>query len=61
MGNTYLVSLPECRQYNTVPELKHAILDAWSQIELSVIKQIAESMPKRLFEVLKKNRLKLNY
>jgi hypothetical protein len=52
---------PNGRQYETVPELKRAILDAWSQIEFLVLKKLAESMPKRLIEVLKKNSRKVNY
>ncbi len=52
---------PNGRQYNTVPELKRAILDAWSQIESSILKKLVESMHKRLIEVLKKNGQKVHY
>jgi transposase len=52
---------PNGRKYNTVPELKRALLDAWYQIESSVLKKLVESMHKRLIEVLKKNGRKVHY
>ncbi len=61
MGNICSVSYPNGRQYNTVPELKRASLYAWSQIEFSVLKKLAEPTPKRLIEVFKKNGQKVNY
>lgn len=45
----------EYRQYNSVPELKTAIFDAWEGIEENTIKNLVTSTENRIFECIKNN------
>ena len=42
----------DCRQYNTVDELKCAILKAWSRIGPEVLKKLIDSMQNRIFSTI---------
>jgi transposase len=41
------------RQFQTVAELKTAILQAWGDIEVQLLENLIRSMPNRIFEVIK--------
>jgi hypothetical protein len=41
------------RQFASVEELKARIKTCWEEIEVTMIKELVESMPKRIFEVIK--------
>ncbi len=43
------------RQYQNINDLKIAILLAWNQLSLDLLKQLVKSMPSRIFEVIRKN------
>lgn len=42
------------RQFKNVAELKKAITQAWSEVDLGRIENLVNSMPNRVFEVIKK-------
>jgi hypothetical protein len=42
----------EGKQYASVEELKAAILEAWENIEKSVLQNLVNSMPNRIFQVI---------
>lgn len=42
-----------CRQFNSVQELKSAIKDAWDSITLNELQKLVHSMPNRIFETIK--------
>jgi transposase len=41
------------RQFNSSQELRAALLDAWNQIELSTLENLSNSMPQRMFAVIR--------
>jgi transposase len=43
-----------CRQYNSVEELKIAIREDWNEISRKHLKILFKSLPKRMLEVIKK-------
>lgn len=43
------------KQYDTVDELKTAILREWENINKDLLKKLVDSMPDRLFECIKAN------
>jgi transposase len=43
------------RQYDTVQELRAAIVHTWNQIEPNTIRSLIESMISRIFELIRKN------
>lgn len=45
----------EGKQYATVDELKSAILEAWGNIEKTVLENLVNSMPNRMFQVINRN------
>uniref|UniRef100_A0A3P9PWG7 Tc1-like transposase DDE domain-containing protein n=1 Tax=Poecilia reticulata TaxID=8081 RepID=A0A3P9PWG7_POERE len=42
-------------QFQTVDAIREAIFNTWSNVPTSLLKTLASSMPKRLFEVINKN------
>lgn len=40
------------KQYNSVPELKEAILKAWVKVEKATLQKLIDSMPNRIYEVI---------
>lgn len=42
------------KQYDTIDELKAAILKAWENIEPNILKNLVASMPKRIFQVIER-------
>lgn len=42
------------KQYDNVPQLKRAILDAWRKVEKTTLQKLVDSMPNRIFEVISK-------
>ncbi|KIH43155.1 hypothetical protein ANCDUO_26845 [Ancylostoma duodenale] len=49
------------KQYNTVDDLKTAILEAWDQIDDNTIQNLVKSMPRRIFEVIRNDGGPINY
>lgn len=49
------------KQYGTVNELKLAILEAWDACPQNYLENLVNSMPKRIFEVIKNHGDKTNY
>lgn len=49
------------RQFSHVEELKTAILNEWNNLEAPLLKTLADSMKKRLFEVAKVRGSSINY
>ncbi|KAA3669846.1 uncharacterized protein DEA37_0002684 [Paragonimus westermani] len=45
----------ENHHYQTVAELKKAILDAWTKIDTGTIQNLVNSMPNRLFQVINRS------
>ena len=43
------------RQYSVFSELKNAILDTWEKIPSAQLQKLVDSMPCRIFEVIKAN------
>lgn len=43
------------KQYNTILELKSAVLKAWQEIDSQLIAKLIQSMKNRIFEVIKNN------
>lgn len=43
------------RQFQTVDELKQAILEAWDSIETEVLQNLINSMPNRIFQVIQRS------
>ena len=48
-------------QYDTVEELKRAILHCWTKIEPDLCKNLVDSMPDRIADVLENQGNKINY
>lgn len=51
----------DSRQYNTVADLKQAILVAWNRLDVQVLQKLVSSMPHRLCEVIAKKGGCTNY
>lgn len=49
------------KQFQSVRELKSAILEAWQNIDVVCITNLIESMPNRIFSVINKNGNHVNY
>lgn len=49
------------RQYQTVDELKEAILEAWNSIEPDILTNLVASMPKRIADVLEAHGKAIKY
>ena len=50
------------RQYNSAQELLNdAIFESWAKVPNQTIVKLVESMPKRIFEVIKRNGCAINY
>ena len=49
------------KQYGTKEELQQAILDAWDNVENSVLNNLVNSMPNRIFDVIQCNGNVINY
>ena len=49
------------RQYSAISELKNAILDAWEKIPSVQLQKLVDSMPSRIFEVIKANSRSTKY
>ena len=49
------------RQYANVDLLKEAILANWAKINIRVVRKVIDSMPNRIFEVIRSNGRKINY
>lgn len=49
------------RQYNTIAGLKTAVIKAWEDCPQSYLNNLINSMPKRLFEVIKNKGNKIKY
>lgn len=43
------------KQFDTIRELKAAVIRAWEQVELSTLENLISSMPNRLFELIQNN------
>lgn len=43
------------KQYNSVSELKDAIVDVWNNLDPQMLKTLVDSMPNRLFDVIRNN------
>jgi hypothetical protein len=41
------------RQFASVEELKARIKTCWEEIEVAMLEKLVDSMPKRIFEVIK--------
>jgi len=50
-----------CRQFQTVNDLKSEILKCWAEIDETIVKSLINSMPNRIFEVIRCNGAKTNY
>jgi len=50
-----------CRQFDTVQQLREAIEAAWSRLSVDYLKNLYESLPKRMMSVLKKNGNAIKY
>jgi len=51
----------DSRQFDILDELKECILQSWQSLSSTYLSLLAESMPKRCVEVLKKNGKKTHY
>jgi transposase len=49
------------KQYNSIEELKRAITKSWSELPITEIKNLINSMPNRLFELIRLNGEKTKY
>lgn len=49
------------RQFNNAEELQKALQQAWSQLSVKYLQTLYDSMPSRIFEVIKKNGKSTNY
>lgn len=49
------------RQFNTVAELKNAILKSWREIHVETIQNLVNSMSNRIFELINKNGNVIHY
>lgn len=49
------------KQYDTKNELKKAILDAWDDLGQDTIRKLFDSMPNRVYELIRKNGHKIQY
>ena len=49
------------KQYNTLSELKNAVLNSWSSVNRNYIQYLYKSMSKRLLEVLDKKGNSISY
>jgi hypothetical protein len=49
------------RQFHTIAELKTAITQSWAEITIAERRPLVESMPNRLFEVIRLNGAKTKY
>jgi hypothetical protein len=49
------------RQYETVQDLKSAVIEAWNGNEHNILKNLIKSMRNRMIELLKKNGNKIDY
>ncbi|RWS03659.1 hypothetical protein B4U80_07674, partial [Leptotrombidium deliense] len=43
------------RQYETVAELKTAIVDCWKAIPVEKLQNLVSSMPKRIFQLIQRH------
>ncbi|CAF1626693.1 unnamed protein product [Rotaria magnacalcarata] len=51
----------EGKQFRTKEQLKTAILKSWEKINIEQLRTLVESMPERIFEVIKLNGAKTKY
>lgn len=49
------------KQYTTIPELEIAVFTAWRNLRQEVLENLAMSMPRRIFDVIKANGGHTNY
>jgi hypothetical protein len=49
------------RQFNSISGLKQAINESWEEIEVSTLKNLIDSMPNRIFELITKKGSKTHY
>jgi len=49
------------RQYANIETLKEAILESWRKLPIQFLNNVIESMPKRIFELIRLNGRKINY
>ncbi|KIH48303.1 hypothetical protein ANCDUO_21629 [Ancylostoma duodenale] len=49
------------KQYNTVNDLKAAILEAWDQVDDNTIQNLVKGMPRRIFQVIRKDDGPIDY
>ena len=43
------------RQYQTVAQLKLAVVEAWNELDMNIINRLIESVPNRLFQLIQRN------
>ena len=43
------------RQYQTVAQLKLAVVEAWNELDMNIINRLIESVPNRLFQFIQRN------
>lgn len=48
-------------QYSSVPELKTAVIEAWGSLESSMLKNLIDGMPNRIFEVIQNKGASTHY
>lgn len=49
------------RRFRTLNQLKGAILEAWENLEQSLLNKLVDGMPHRIFEVIQKNGASTHY
>jgi hypothetical protein len=45
----------DCRQFETVGQLKQALLHAWEKIKPEALLNLVSSMPERIFQVINRD------
>jgi hypothetical protein len=49
------------KQYDTVEELRHAVVQKWAEIELASLETLIESMPQRMYQVIRNGGAQTKY
>ena len=49
------------RQFQTVAQLKMAVVEAWNELDMNLINRLVESVPNRLFQLIQRNGASIDY
>ena len=49
------------RQYQSIAQLKVAVIEAWNELDMNLINRLVESIPNRFFQLIQRNGAAIDY